>query len=109
MSKLWKPPVFTNSQLELQWINNTVQAHELFCGCTAPLQHFFQTCIKKSSYLGINKNNLQKCLTFTETTGTQTDGTSEEDNAAGPEGDLIYGELEKLFENDGEFKEEDEG
>lgn len=113
MSTFWKPPLYGVQGRELQWLNNTVQAHEIFCGCDTPIQHFVFAFTKRATNYGLTADNLdsmRKCLTFTQDAGTQTDGTSdEEDGIGGPEGDLSPGDLDKLFEGDDPFTTEDTG
>ncbi len=110
MSLYWKPPVYGVEGREVQWLNNTVQSHDIFCGCDDPFMHLVFAFAKRSTRFGISKNSLQqmqKCLTTSEEKGTQTDGsTDSEEETGGPEGDLNFGDLEKLFEQDGELTEE---
>ncbi len=91
MSKYFEPPNYGIKGLELQWINNTVQSHDLICGCTKPFKH------------------LQDIL---QTRGTQlclTAGGTTEDKDDPKDGDavdhLLEGELEDLFSKD--FDEDD--
>lgn len=113
MSVFWKPPLYGVSGREVQWLNNTAQAHDMFCGCDEPFQHFIYSFAKRSHNYGITTENLrsmQKCLTTTEEKGTQTDtSTDTDDDTGGPEGDLTTGELEKLFAEDGDFTENHTG
>lgn len=113
MSLFWKPPVYGVEGREVQWLNNTVQAHDMFCGCDEPFKHFVFAFAKKSHRYGITADNLdqmRKCLTTTEDKETQTDGSTDtEPEDGGPEGDLTYGDLAQLFEQDGDFTEEDKG
>ncbi len=106
---LWKPPVYGVQGREIQWLNNTVQAHEIFCGCNNAALHFIQVLAKKSTHFGLEAADLtkiQQCLFGTATKETQTDSTGEtEDENTGPEGNLDFGDLEKLFEDDGTFEE----
>lgn len=113
MTTYWKPPVYGVHGRETQWLNNTVQSHDMFCGCDSPFEHLILAYAKRSHLYGATPNSLekiQKCLTFTEDKNTQTDGSSEEETEnGGPEGDLNFGDLERLFEEDGPFTENAEG
>lgn len=108
-SPLWKPPVYGVAGRELQWLNNTIQAHDMFCGCDNPALHFIEILAKKSTHFGLNATQLtkiEKCLFGTATKETQTDSSGESaDETTGPEGALEFGDLEKLFEQDGTFEE----
>lgn len=88
MSKFLTPPVYSPKALELQWINNTVQSHDLMCGCCKPLQHL-QDIIKRQNQL---------CLPSTDhgTEEDHKDGDAAEDEPFGP------GDLEELFKEDGD-------
>lgn len=96
MYKNYKPPFYKPRALELQWMNNTVQGHDMICSCDNPWEHLATILTKTSN---------QKCLgppgcdTDTADHGTQTD-TEEKDI-------LEQGDLDKLFEED--FTEEDSG
>lgn len=106
MTTFWKPPVYGVEGRIVQWLNNTVQGHDMICGCDTPVQHLIFEFAKRSSHYGLtaeNLNNMTKCLTFTEEKDTQTDSTSEEEHDGGPEGDLTFGDLDKLFEGDDPF------
>ncbi len=91
MSKYLVPPQYKGRALELQWMNNTVQGHDLMCGCGDPFKHLH--------YL-LKQNNHQLCLPSTSDHG-------EEDGKHGDDAvdTLLEGELEELFQQD--FEEDD--
>lgn len=113
MSAFWKPPQYGVQGRTIQWLNNTVQAHDIFCGCDEPFEHFIFAFAKSAGNYGITPEQLkriQKCLTTTEDKEIQTDGTTGTDEEdGGPEGDLTTGELEKLFAEETPFAEENTG
>lgn len=85
MSKFLKPCYYEGRALENQWMNNVFQSHDLICGCLDPVNHL--------NFL----HNQQKCPR-TKDTGTTTEETT---------GDAVdlpidTGDLEKLFEEDGD-------
>lgn len=90
MSDYLTPALYKGRSLELQWMNNTCNAHDLFCGCNNPIAHLHHI---------IYKDNKQLCLPSTE------DGDGGEDN----HGDdvILPGDLENLFAEN--FTEEDTG
>lgn len=57
---------FTPRQLQLQWVNNIVQTHDLICNCNKPLEHAIYCIFKQEPDLRINKETkelIEKCLT----------------------------------------------
>lgn len=107
----WIAPKYGVRARETNFINQTIAAHDNFCGCDTPIKHLLNATITRGGIFGLtdSENNLlRKCLGGTETDGT--DGTTEENqDSLGPEGDILEGELQKLFEEDGPFTEEDIG
>ncbi len=89
-------PCTTTKQKQLLLVNNFVSGHDLLCCCKSPAFHCAQIIIQQLApeLKEKEKEQLKQCLT-TEPSG---------DTAAdpGPEGDLDFGELEKLFEQDTE-------
>ena len=82
MSKLWQPTEYGPRGMEIQWMNNIVTTHSLFCSCEKPWDHL-------NDILSQQKIRCQ----FIGETATTT----------GADGDLdafIEGDLEKLFEGD---------
>lgn len=106
----WKPPQYGIRGRENQWIGSIIQTHDCFCGCDDPLKHLIYTATKRGGLYGLKEDTAKtilKCLsTKTEDGSTQTSG---EEDAAGPEGDLDFGDLEKLFEEDGPLTEDADG
>lgn len=82
MSSYYSKPLYTPKNLELQWLNNTVSSHDLWCGCNKPWKHLQEI---------LQSRGTQICLTGTvddKDAGTQTG----DDDL-----DLAPGELERLF------------
>lgn len=82
MSSYYSKPAYSPKNLELQWLNNTVSSHDLFCGCPKPWKHLQEI---------LKTRGTEICLGGTaddRDAGTQT---GEEDI------DLSPGELERLF------------
>lgn len=107
----WKPPQYGVRGRENCWISSILQGHDTFCGCDKPILHLINRAVKEEGLLGLNKEQatkLQKCLTTenTKEDGALTTTATEKD---GPEGDLMDGELEKLFEEEDPFSSEDTG
>ena len=97
MSSFWKPPVYDVRGRETQWINNTIQAHDIFCGCNEPGNHLLLALAERSAQQNISKDTLQtatKCLSGGDHTGEEPTGQDEEDGGFG------IGDLEKLFAED---------
>lgn len=99
MSKFLKEPVYQGKALEDQWINSIHNNHDLFCGCEDVLTHLLGIYNRKGKAPKPKKDikNIQCLIT----------GEGKED------GDIIEdqfepGELEKLFQGDGEFDENDQ-
>lgn len=92
MSKLLQHPTFTGSALEGQWINTLHNTHDLFCGCNKPLQHLL-TIYNKKGNAPKPEEEIKNILCLI--TGDKDSTTLEEDG-------FEEGELEKLFEEDGD-------
>lgn len=84
-------------QLELNWMNNIFNSHDLFCGCDDPFLHFL-ILVNKTGNAPKPEPEIKniKCLI----TGKTTTGEKEEL-------DFDDGELERLFQEDN--VEEDTG
>lgn len=83
MSKFQQPALYKGKALENQWINLTISAHDLFCGCTKPLQHLQSILPKQECHSSDQEDTTEKNTTHGDVTG------------------LEPGELEQLFaEND---------
>lgn len=106
----WKPPQYGIRGRETQWIGSIIQTHDCFCGCEDPLKHLITAASRRGGLYSIDEKKAKtilKCLsTTTEDGATQTSG---EEDVGGPEGDLDFGDLEKLFEEDGPLTENDAG
>lgn len=97
MSTRWITPKTSLKQQKLQWINLLCHDHDIFCGCSSPLEHTAALIFEQEPDLRFRppeKDLIQKCLTTQDT--TEGDG----DQDAFGEGDL-----EDLFKED--FGEED--
>lgn len=85
MSKFLKPTIYKSRALETQWLNNTVQAHDMICSCDTPFDHLIHL-IKQ-----------QKCV-HTSEKGTTTEEPTGITHTK--EDTFDAGDLEKLFEQD---------
>lgn len=92
MSNFKTPTIYGPRAQEIQWLNCIVTSHGLICGCDKPFDHLQD----------ILKNNHQaKCLFGQEdTTGEKDHKTTLEDTG------FDEGDLERLFEEDGEEEEQ---
>ncbi len=109
MPKYWMPPVYNVEGRNQQWLNNIVGMHDVWCGCNKPFVHLFHTLITKNGFNQLTPTEIQEikqCLGPTSDKGTSTEEKDTEKD--GPEGDLTFGDLEKLFEEDGEFPDDDD-
>lgn len=96
---------------EQGWINATIQMHDIFCGCNDPILHMVNLAAKKGGIFGFDTNKAQKILQCLHTTTEPVVGHGEthtDDGDDGPEGNLEFGELEKLFEEDSPLEENDD-
>ncbi len=106
----WCPPLYGTRGQELQWLQGTLQNHDTFCGCKNPILHLIKIGLRHGGVQEFTEDNLKtfvKCHLTTEDT-TETDGKEPEDTP-GPEGDLDFGDLDKLFEEEDPFTEESTG
>ena len=89
-------PCTTTKQKQLLLVNNFVSGHDLLCCCQNPAFHCAQILIQQLApeLKEKEKEQLKECLTTAPSGDTAADH--------GPEGDLDFGELEKLFEQDTE-------
>lgn len=100
MFSSWKTPTSSKRQQELKWLNIINEAHDFFCHCDNPTFHLIY-CINKFSGAQkpeIDLKNIQ-CLLTGDTITTEDTKPTEED--AG----FLDGELERLFDEDGDTKE----
>lgn len=101
MSSSWKPCLYGPKRQELNWINLTCATHDQFCGCDNPIEHLCKIALKKEGIFGFTKENLQQlCHDFTTEDGTGDHG---KDGDGEKEELPDFGDLEKLFEEDGDF------
>lgn len=82
MSKFQKPALYQKRALDLQWINLIHSSHDLFCGCTTPIDHLQDILKQPSCHSGTKDSTKEENTTLTEDIG------------------LSPGDLEKLFEED---------
>lgn len=102
MSSVWKRPKYTPKQQENNWMNLLWNSHDQFCNCDDPLLHFMVLVNKDSPCRKpVSEIENVKCL-LTGDTSTKEDTTNQEDETG-----FIDGELEKLFDENGENQEED--
>lgn len=107
----WKPPQYGVRGRENCWISSTLQCHDTFCGCDKPILHLIKKALKEGGILGFDKEEAIKLLQCHTTETTKEDGgaLSTATEKDGPEGDLMDGELEKLFEEEDPFTSDDTG
>jgi len=79
MSTVLSKRLYEGRALENQWINNTISAHDLMCGCQDPIGHFHLL-------------TKEKCLSGEKDSTNVTIGTHGEE-----ETDLDAAALEALF------------
>lgn len=96
MFKNYKPPFYNAKAQELNWLNNTVQTHDMICSCDDPWTHL--------GYILAKKNN-QKCLPSTSKDGGTADQGTQTDTEDKDILDTV--DLENFFSED--FGEEDSG
>nr|UHS18296.1 MAG: hypothetical protein [Betatorquevirus sp.] len=98
MSSVWKPPKSSTRQLENAWMNSTFQTHDLFCHCNDPWLHFMIVLNKNSNAPKPEPEieNIKWLLIGKPTIG---DTATVEDHG------FDDGDLERLFAEDGEEKE----
>lgn len=108
----WQPPQYGVRGRENCWINSLMQSHDTFCGCNDPILHLMKTAINRGGIFSFNQEKAKELLQCRPTTTDQETNTGETDGEGGdtgPEGDLFFGELEKLFEDDNPFTDENTG
>lgn len=108
----WKKPEYGIKGRELCWLNSTIQSHDCFCGCNDPISHMIKLCIDKGGVFNFNIENAKKILSCQSTDTTQNAGSGEtgtEKEDSGPEENLDFGDLERLFAQDTDFEDENSG
>lgn len=108
MSFPWMPPIYNVKGRTTQWINSCVSTHDCFCGCDKPLYHLIYELQKQGGFhqIGVEEENLiKKCL------GTRTVATTDASTTTAPEepeleGDINIGDLELLFAENGDDKDD---
>ncbi len=108
----WCKPHYGVSGREQTWVNSIIQTHDMFCGCNEPIIHLVNVAIKKGGIFGFDKEKAKQLLLCHHTTTEEKDGLGEtptEEEGPGPEGNLQFGDLEKLFEEDTPFEDDDSG
>ncbi len=93
-----RPPYYNSNSINQQLINTLIGNHDLICGCDDPASHLLYLLATKTKPKGFTdeeKENIKKCLGFTETTTDQQEDIG-----------FDAGDLENLF---GSFAEEDTG
>lgn len=101
MSDYYKPSEYTPWQNTTQWLNNTVQTHDMFCWCDKPWQHLLQSLLQRGSNFNLSdkeKRILQKCLiSMAKDGGNQKPESTEDSKKDDTDFDLGAEDLEKLF------------
>lgn len=83
MSDCLTPALYKGRALDLQWMNNIYNSHDLFCGCQNPINHLNEI---------LKRDKQQKCLPSTTAGDTADHGENTADYA------LEEGDLDALFE-----------
>lgn len=106
----WSKPQYGVKGQELNWLQSCMQSHDSFCGCRDPVSHLIKIALQHGGVMEFDTKKLKqlaKCHDTTDTKETEDgDGTDQKD---GPEGDLDFGDLDALFDNDDPFIENDSG
>lgn len=106
----WQPPQYGVRGRELNWLQGTLQHHDSFCGCPDPVSHFIKTALKHGGVMQFNEDKLQQLAKCHLTTAAPHGEPGKENERTGAADDqLNIGDLEKLFEEDTDFTEEDDG
>lgn len=108
----WQPPQYGVKGRENCWIAAILQGHDTFCGCDKPILHLMKKAIKEGGILGFNKEEaikLLQCPTTLEDTKENGGHGTVATTPTGPEGDLQFGDLDKLFEEEDPFSNDDTG
>lgn len=105
----WSKPQYGPRGQDLNWLQSCMQSHDAYCGCNEPAIHFIKIALRHGGVMSFNENKLkQLCLPTTEDS-TEHDGDDTADPTTGPEGDLDFGDLDKLFEESDPFEDPDSG
>lgn len=96
-TEMFSPPKLSTKQQKLQLVNAFITSHDLVCHCKNPGYHSLLIATEQigKELTPKEKTQIKQCLGEEDTTGD------------GAEGDLGYGDLDKLFAED--FTEEDAG
>ncbi len=106
----WQTPQYGVRGRELNWLQSTLQSHDCFCGCNNPIRHLIEVALKHGGVYDFTVKDLKeltKCHDFTEDHHGET--TPDADAGTGEDIQLDVGDLEKLFAQDSEFTEDDDG
>lgn len=105
----WSKPQYGIRGRQLNWLQSCMQSHDCFCGCNDPVTHLVEIALQHGGVMNFNKTKLkQLCHHTTDDASIQTGDDTDKDTT-GPEGDLDFGDLDKLFEEDDPFGEENTG
>lgn len=105
MAYPWMPPVYNVSGRTNNWLNGIVTHHDTFCGCDKPFYHLFFHLKKNSGYPQCSPQELkliEKCLTTRGDATTADAGTSTDQQNADITENFDFGDLELLFEENGD-------
>lgn len=96
MTSLWKKPWYTPKQQEQNWLNSIWQNHDNFCSCGNTWRHLLFLINKDSQHRKPLKDIDNILCLLIGKQDTKEDGDEKEDPGFFP------GELEKLFQEDGD-------
>lgn len=104
----WSKPKYGPRRQELNWINGTIAFHDSFCGCEEPILHLVNTALKNGGIFNFNTKTLKQICLSTDADTTKEDGDNG-DQDTGPEGNLDFGDLERLFDEEDPFTDTSTG
>lgn len=106
----WSKPQYGIRGRQLNWLQSCLQSHDCFCGCKDPVSHFIKIALQHGGVMEFDHQKLQQlCRSTTKDTTDQDGDNSTAADTSGPEGDLDFGDLDKLFEDADPFGDEDTG
>ncbi len=107
----WKPPQYGPRGQDLNWLQCTLSCHDSFCGCNNPIKHLIEKSLNSGGVYDFKLKDLEDILKcHRSTTDDHGDAAGgEEKEPTGPDDHIDLGDLEKLFEQDTDFTEEDSG
>lgn len=109
MSDFYKKTGYTPFQQETQWLNLCMGAHDQICFCDKPWMHLLQSTIQRGNFFDLDQKQvrlIQRCLTTMsgekDTSKDHTPENTGKEDKENEDFDFDIGELERLFNEDGE-------